>query len=322
MKLLKKRYLLGIGVLVFLVSIIWVVSLQGVNADRGGEERAIRFTPDDSMKTLQVKLQEMREEISRNGDTFEVGINPAMQYPLEQLCTANPEMKPGDSFLYENDALESASGVDGIALPASYMGYYTPVENVMGCGPWAFITCDLFEGGILMKDGILVNLSEQYLIDCNIFGYNCTKGWFCHDMHMAPYGARLESCYPYTGVQGPCNPFCPWVYRISSWGYVGDSSSVPTVYAIKQKIYTYGAVACCVYVDSYFQAYASGCFSRNSSGSPNHMVILVGWDDSKCTTGAWRLKNNWGTGWGEAGFMWIKYGVQKVGYAANFVVYP
>jgi C1A family cysteine protease len=103
---------------------------------------------------------------------------------------------------------------------------------------------------------------------------------------------------------------------------VGSSSSVPAVSAIKQKIYDYGSVAAAVYADSYFMAYTSGCFSRNASGSPNHAIILVGWDDSRCTTGAWRLKNNWGTGWGESGFMWIKYGVQKVGYAANYVVYP
>ncbi|HLP45524.1 MAG TPA: hypothetical protein VK469_06245, partial [Candidatus Kapabacteria bacterium] len=95
MKLLKKRCLLGICVCVFLVSTIWVLSLQGVNADRS-EEKIIRFTSDDSMRTLQSKLAEMREVIRQNGDTFEVGINPAMQYPLEQLCTFNPDLKPDD----------------------------------------------------------------------------------------------------------------------------------------------------------------------------------------------------------------------------------
>jgi C1A family cysteine protease len=264
----------------------------------------------------------MREEIKQNGDTFEVGINSAMQYPLEELCSLNPDFKVDDSSLLGINEQENISNVAGLAMPPTFTGYYTPVENVMICGPWAFITCDLLEGIILGKDGVLVNLSEQYLIDCNIFGYNCNNGWFCHDMHMFPYGARSESCYPYKGVQGPCNQSCPWVYRISNWGYVLNSSSVPTPYAIKLKIYTYGAVACCVNVDSYFQAYTSGCFSHNSSGPVNHFVLLVGWDDTKCTTGAWRLKNNWGTGWGEAGFMWIKYGVSSVGYAANYVVYP
>jgi len=325
MKVLRKKSVLGFCVSVFLVALVLFLSLQGVS--RSGKEDPIRFTQDDSMKNLRMKIEAMREEIKRNGDTFEVGINSAMQYPLEELCTLNPDLKPDDFCFYENNEQEIGDyGIDKVeaaALPSYYIGYYTPIKSTGGCGSgWAFVTTGVFEGIIKKKHGINVDLSEQYLIDCNTSGYGCLGGWFCHYMHMAPYGARLESCYPYTGTQGPCKTTCPWAYRISSWGYVGTSSSVPSTLAIKQKIYAYGSVAACVYADSYFQAYTSGCFSRNASGSPNLTIILVGWDDSRCTTGAWRLKNYWGTGWGEAGFMWIKYGVQKVGYAANYVVYP
>jgi C1A family cysteine protease len=318
MKLLRKKCMLGMCVMVFLVLLIGVISLQGVN--RGSEEK-IRFNQDDSMRSLETKLQVMREEIKQNGDTFEVGINSAMQYPLEELCTLNPDLKPDDYFLYENQEQENLCSE--MALPSYYIGYYSPVKSPGGCGAgWAFVTTGIFEGIIKKRNGVTVDLSEQYLLDCNTSGYSCSGGWFCNGMHMSPYGARYESCYPYVGIKGTCKTTCSYAYRISNWFYVGTSSSVPTVSAIKQKIYDYGSVAAAVYVDSYFQAYTGGCFSRNASGSVNHCVILVGWDDSQCTTGAWRLKNIWGTGWGEAGFMWIKYGVQKVGYAANYVVYP
>jgi C1A family cysteine protease len=327
MRFLKKKSVLGFWVPVFVVSLVLLLSLQGVSL--ASKEEPIRFTQDDSMESLRMKIQVMREEIRRNSDTFEVGINSAMQYPLEELCTLNPNLKPDDFCFYENDQQDiggyGINGTQALALPSYYIGYYSPIQTTGSCGAaWAFVTTGVLEGIIIKKDGITVNLSEQYLIDCNTSGYGCYGGWFCHYMHMAPYGARLESCYPYTGQQGPCNPNnCPWAYRISNWGYVGNSSSVPSVSAIKQKIYDYGSVAAAVYVDSYFMAYTSGCFSRNAKGSPNHAIILVGWDDSKCNSkGAWRLKNYWGTGWGEAGFMWIKYGVQKVGYAANYVVYP
>jgi hypothetical protein len=325
MKFLRKKSVLGFWGSVFLVSLVLFLSLQGVN--RAGKEDPIRFTQDDSMESLRMKIEAMREEIRRNGDTFEVGINSAMQYPLEELCTLNPALKPADFSFYENNEQEIGDyGIDKVgiaALPSYYIGYYTPIKSTGSCGSgWAFVTTGVFEGIIKKKHGINADLSEQYLIDCNTSGYGCMGGWFCHYMHMAPYGARSESCYPYTGTQGPCNTTCPWVYRISNWGYVGTSSSVPSTLAIKRKIYAYGSVAAGVYADSYFLAYTSGCFSRNANGSPNITIILVGWDDSKCNKGAWRLKNYWGTGWGEAGFMWIKYGVQKVGYAANYVVYP
>jgi C1A family cysteine protease len=33
------------------------------------------------------------------------------------------------------------------------------------------------------------------------------------------------------------------------------------------------------------------------------------------------MKNSWGAGWGENGYMYIKYGVNQIGYGATYVVY-
>ena len=49
--------------------------------------------------------------------------------------------------------------------------------------------------------------------------------------------------------------------------------------------------------------------------SSNHAVLLVGWDDSKETaggTGAWIIRNSWGSGFGENGFFYISYNDTKV----------
>ena len=102
--------------------------------------------------------------------------------------------------------------------------------------------------------------------------------------------------------------------------YVGASNSVPSVDAIKNAIYTYGSVSVGFYVDRYFQAYTGGIFTscKKKVKNINHAVILCGWDDK---TGAWLMKNSWGTGWGEDGFMWIKYGCNNVGYGACYCTY-
>jgi hypothetical protein len=57
----------------------------------------------------------------------------------------------------------------------------------------------------------------------------------------------------------------------------------------------------------------------------NHAVALVGWDDHYYWNGnyysVWFLRNSWGSGWGESGYMNIVYGCNEVGYAACYVDY-
>jgi cathepsin L len=134
-------------------------------------------------------------------------------------------------------------------------------------------------------------------------------------------GAMPESCFKYTALDSACS-YCasPTFTKALQWSYVGSSGSVPSIAAIKQAIYDHGSVSAAIYVDRYFQAYKSGvltsCTKRPKS--VNHAIILCGWDDAK---GAWRLKNSWGTSWGEQGYMWIKYGCSNVGYGACWVTY-
>jgi hypothetical protein len=61
----------------------------------------------------------------------------------------------------------------------------------------------------------------------------------------------------------------------------------------------------------------------------NHMVLIVGWDDSLIHaggTGGWIVKNSWGTDWGgtcgygtERGYFTIAYGSASIGTDSCFV---
>lgn len=301
------------------LGLIFVAMLVfGLMSSLFGAEK-ITFTQDDTLRTIQGKLEKMREEIARNGYSYEVGLNSAMQYPLEQLCTFNPELADNDSYTYEKNEMDLY--YRPLVVPAAYMGIYTPIKNQGSCGScWAFSMTAEAETTAKRLTGTTYDLSEQYVLDCTSTTWGCNGGFFNYVTFIAPKGALAEACRPYKAKKvKPCSTGgCPIVYQISGWAYVGTSTSVPTVDAIKNAIYTYGAVGAAVYVDSYWQAYVSGCFSGTASGSCNHAIQLVGWDDAQCGTGAWRLKNSWGTSWGEAGLMWIKYGSQLVGYAACY----
>jgi C1A family cysteine protease len=294
---MKKKWIFGGLVLAVLVAFVFLPSLQA-----GGENRV--YNQELRRQELRNQIAQMRADIRANGWSFEVDVNPAMQYSIEQLCTFKPELQPFDP------EYEGAENYAAATLPSAYTGVYTPIKDQKSCGScWAFGTIGAVEAAYKKKYGTTLDLSEQYLVSCNTLGYGCGGGWFAFAMCKSP-GAILESCFKYTALDSPCS-YCsnPTRYKIASYGSVSTTTT-----AIKNAIYTYGCVAAAVYVNSYFQAYKSGTFNSCQNKSVNHAIILCGWDDSK---GAWLLKNSWGTGWGISGFMWIKYGCSQVGYGAT-----
>jgi C1A family cysteine protease len=205
------------------------------------------------------------------------------------------------------------------AVPSSYnfctTTGCTPVRNQGNCGScWDFATVGAFEQAV-KKLGTTRDVSEQYVLDCNTMGYDCNGGYIAFSAIKS--GDALESCDPYKAADGTCKSSCTKYDGVSSWSYVGSSSAVPSTAALKAAIYKYGPVAAGVYVNTAFENYAGGTFSGKASGTVNHAIVLTGWDD---TRGAWRLRNSWGSSWGDSGYMWIKYGSQKVGYGAAYVV--
>ena len=310
-----KKWILGFCLVGIFVSLVFLPGLL-----TGDEQRA--DNPVAKREMLQKELAEMRAEMRANGWDFKIGPNPAMQYSIEQLCNFKPELKPAISSAYEPGDVATVAAT----LPASWIGTYTPIKNQASCGScWAFSTIAGLEAAIKFRNGVTYDLSEQHLVSCNPYGWGCNGGFFAFDMivpSMGYYpGAMPETCFPYTALDSACS-YCasPTWYPVASWAYVGASNSVPSVDAIKNAIYTYGSVSVGFYVDRYFQAYTGGIFTscKRKVKNINHAVILCGWDDA---TGAWLMKNSWGTGWGEDGFMWIKYGCNNVGYAACYCTY-
>ncbi|MGQ9595001.1 MAG: C1 family peptidase [Anaerolineae bacterium] len=211
-------------------------------------------------------------------------------------------------------------------------GGLPPVRDQRACGScWAFSTVGALEGNLKIQDGVLRDLSEQYLVSCNLEGWGCDGGSWAHDYHLNKVppgepeaGAVSEGNFPYAAQDLPCNPPHPHISRISSWRFVGSSVGVPDTTAIKRAILEHGPVAAAVCAGPLMQGYRGGIFSTNERCAPyavNHAILLVGWDDTQGSGGVWILRNSWGTGWGEGGYMRITYGTSNVGYGANYVVY-
>ena len=260
------------------------------------------------------------------GWTFTVGKNPATGYALENLCGL---VVPED--WYEGALFDPCP--PGKSLPSSFdwqdQNGCTPIKNQGSCGScWAFGTVGPLECNIQIKDGVTVDLSEQWLVSCNQEGYGCDGGWWVHEYHewetdpCGGTGAVLEGDFPYVAWDAPCNCPYPHAYQIDSWSYVGTPWTVPPVDSLKQAIMDYGPISVAVYVNSAFQGYTGGVFNSCGSSAVNHAVVLVGWDDNQGSNGVWIMRNSWGTGWGESGYMRIEYGCSSIGYHATYVDYP
>ena len=272
-------------------------------------------------------IDSLRKQGEIEGWTFTVGENPATQYSLNELCG----MKAPDHW-WVGAKFNPPPALSPKSLPAAFSwcdsGGCTPVRNQGSCGScWAFSTVGALECNIKIKDKVTVDLSEQWLVSCNSDGWSCSGGWWAHDYHQwktdpcGGTGAVLESNFPYTATNASCN--CPYShdYLIQDWGFVGSSYGIPLVSSIKQAILDYGPVSVTVYVNSAFQAYTGGVFNGCASDEINHGVVLVGWDDNQGTGGIWIMRNSWGSGWGEGGYMRIPYNCSSIGYAACYVVY-
>jgi len=206
--------------------------------------------------------------------------------------------------------------------------FTTPIKNQGSCGScWAFATVAPLECNIKIKDGDEVDLSEQWLVNCNQDGWDCDGGWWAHDYHewkndsCNGTGAVLESYCPYTGQDDTCGCPYPHDYLINNWSYIGTYNELPPINSIKQAIMDYGPVSAAVCTNTPFHNYDGGIFTGPSCSNINHAVTLVGWNDSQGSEGVWILRNSWGTDWGEDGYMRIEYGVSYVGYAACYVNY-
>lgn len=199
-----------------------------------------------------------------------------------------------------------------------------PVRNQGACGScWAFASLGAFETSMRLMNGLSVDLSEQRILDCAVNNGSdagsCKGGMYSHVFAWLSSGGSVphESQDAYSASDGSCKAGAPQPFKAKAWGWVDAHSQSPSVAELKGALCKYGPVATTVNATEAFVAYTGGVFDEQSHGKLNHAVVLVGWDDVR---GAWLMRNSWGTKWGESGYMWIKYGSNRIGDYSAWVV--
>jgi cathepsin L len=207
------------------------------------------------------------------------------------------------------------------------MGFVGAIKDQGQCGScWDFSGTGIIEiafnkSGIGGGPNVFI-LSEEYSISCYRNG-QCNGDDNTTVLEWAKAnGLPLTASYgEYTAAPGTCL-YAPGMtlYQPDDWGFADSrgGAGVTPIADIKSAIMQYGSVGCGIAADDAFQNYMPGTvFQDTGATSVDHDVILVGWDDS---TGSWILRNSWGIGWGDAGYMQIAYGANCVGTESVWAV--
>jgi len=223
--------------------------------------------------------------------TYKKGINQFTIYTDEEFATRFLTPMPMVGFPQYDEKYEILGDVDWVS-----QGKVSAVKNQGQCGScWAFSATGVLESWALFK-GQNVNLSEQQLVDCSRSYGNqgCNGGWPSNALkYVQAKGIASTSQYAYVGKDQACK-LDGGSFKIagqkSASGCAGLSSAI-------------NSEPVSVTVDATnWSSYRSGVFN-NCAANINHAVLLVG-----VAGGTWKIKNSWGTSWGESGYIRLAAG--------------
>lgn len=199
------------------------------------------------------------------------------------------------------------------ALPSSVdwttKGAVTPVKNQGQCGScWSFSATGALEGAWFVSRKVLANLSEQQLVDCSTKEGNqgCNGGLmdYAFQYVIDNKGLTSEALYPYKAT-GPnaCKTGLPSYVTAKGFTDVPTNSQTALMTAVVQQ-----PVAVAIEADqSAFQFYSSGVLTKACGTNLDHGVLLVGYG-TQSNLDYYKVKNSWGTTWGQAGYVLLGRG--------------
>jgi len=252
-----------------------------------------------------LKMADLRNTAElKNGGSAVHGItkfSDLSQSEFESIyLKADVSMKSKDTPKITIDAAPTSSLVDWSGV------YTTPVKDQGYCGScWAFSAAEQIESDGMRVLGTSYVLSPEQITQCDTTSSGCNGGWTESAYRYVKNngGIETETSYPYTsyyGVTGTCSSSTlKNVLTVSGYTTISGETSMAAY------VQSTGPLSVCLDANL-FNSYTGGILSV-CGNSVDHCVQAVGVYPAS-TNGYWKVRNSWGTSWGESGYIRLSYG--------------
>ena len=269
--------------------------------DKYGKEYASKK---ETEKRYQIFAENYRiiQDNNENNDDYTLGVNQFTDMSREEFKEFLGSFTPRKSKNVKK--LRNFDADPNIDWDAK--GYVAPVKNQGQCGScWAFSAIGAVESLHAIKaqtPNDVTQYAEQELVDCSgSYGNEgCNGGWMDYAFeYIRDKGISLESEYPYHARDQKCQKKSS-SFKLAGYTDVPENDSDQLLNALNIE-----PVSVAVEADeAAWQSYTGGIVTKNCGTDLDHGVLLVGsGHDSTKNLDFWRIKNSWGTSWGEKGFI-------------------
>jgi C1A family cysteine protease len=272
------------------------------------EEETHRF----AMFIENLKMADHRnDQEAKNGGSAVHGITRFSDMSQAEFEAQYLTLDPSTNSNVVREYVTIERPVDTTAGLVDWTGKYTtPVKDQGYCGScWAFSATEQIESDYIRQFGQSYVLSAEQITQCTQKASGCNGGWpkWGFDYIKSVKGQVTDANYPYTsynGVTGTCKVnTASAVVAVSSYSFIQGESQMASY------VQSTGPVSICVDASTW-SSYKGGIMTTCGKNI-NHAVQAVGVDAS--SNGYWKVRNTWGTSWGESGFIRLSYGHNTCG---------